>query len=131
MQKTSLNKEVTIFLDELKHPLRKEIELLRECVLGADKNLEENVKWNGPNYSLSGNDRVTMKIQPPKNVQLIFHRGAKVKEQPKEKLIKNDFGILDWKENDRAVATFKTMEEIKANAIPLRKVIEQWLLASM
>ena len=126
-QKINLNPEVSTFLDAQNHPLRSEIELLRQCMLSSNKNLSENIKWNGPNYCLGGEDRITMKVQPPKNIQLIFHRGAKVKEQPKEKLIKEDFGLLDWKGNDRAVATFKTIKEIENSKKSLSTIITEWL----
>jgi len=81
MQLININTEVTDFLNELNHPFRDEIEQLRICVLSADKNLTENIKWNGPNYCFDNEDRITMRIQPPtKQVQLIFHRGAKKQE---------------------------------------------------
>jgi len=59
------NQEVTACLEALNHPLRKEIEALRNIILSADNRLEENVKWNGPNYCLEHADRITMKIHPP------------------------------------------------------------------
>lgn len=122
-----MNPEVTKFLDELNHPRRDEIEQLRKIILSAKSGIEENIKWNGPNYTFNGEDRITMKIQPPKNVQLIFHRGAKVLEIPTEKLLKEDFGILNWKGNDRAVATFVIMEEIVSTKESLQKIIEEWV----
>lgn len=128
--KVNLNPQVTIFLDEQNHPMRKEIEALRHLILTANKGLVENIKWNGPNYSLNDRDRITMKIQPPKNIQLIFHRGAKVKEQPKEKLIREDFGLLDWKENDRAVAIFMSVLEIENNKEFISAIINEWLIAA-
>src|SRR5690348_5510013 len=109
-QKSTPNKEVTRFLHELNHPLRDEIEQLRLIILAADSRLTENIKWNGPNYCLDNdNDRITMKIQPPKQLQLILHRGAKVKVQPKDRLINDESGLLVWKENDRAIVTMKDM----------------------
>lgn len=74
----SIKSEVDIFLDECNHPLRKEIEKLRVVILSSEKKLTENIKWNGPNYSIGDIDCITMNIQPPKIIQLIFHRGAKV-----------------------------------------------------
>lgn len=71
------SKKVTQFLDDLNHPLRKEIEQLRLIILGADPRLSENIKWNGPNFSFNGEDRITMRIHPSKQIQVIFHRGAK------------------------------------------------------
>ena len=51
-----LNSAVTKFLDELNHPFREEIELLREIILSAETGLDENIKWNGPNYSIQDKD---------------------------------------------------------------------------
>lgn len=122
-----MNCEVNQFLDQLNHPLRKEIEQLRKYILSAKSGSEENIKWNGPNYTFNGEDRITMKIHPPKNVQLIFHRGAKILEMPKEKLIIDYSGLLTWKTNDRAVATFVTLEEIVSNKEALQKIICEWI----
>jgi len=125
--RTHLNSEVTAFLDGQNHPLRKEIQVLRIIILSADNRLAENIKWNGPNYCLEQADRITMKIQPPKQVQLVFHRGAKVQEQPKDKLIKDSTGLLIWKENDRAVATFKSMADIENNKVSVAKIVKDWV----
>lgn len=84
-QEMNLNNDVTKFLDDLNHSLRNEIEELRQTILSADIDLSEN----GPNYSHDTNDRITMRINPPKQLQLIFHRGAKVKVQPKDRFIKD------------------------------------------
>ncbi len=130
MKINHINPVVSIFLDEQNLPLRKEIEFLRQSILSSNKNLSENIKWNGPNYCMDKEDRITMKIQPPKNIQIIFHRGAKVKEQPKEKLIKEDFGLLAWKGNDRAVATFKSILEIEKCKETLSTIINEWLKAA-
>nr|WKN37778.1 DUF1801 domain-containing protein [Tunicatimonas sp. TK19036] len=128
--KTNLNDEVTKFLDALNHPFREEIEQLRVIILEAARGLTENIKWNGPNYCFDNDDRITMKIQPPKQIQLIFHRGAKVQKQPQHKLIKEDTGLLTWKENDRAVATFKKSEDIKNHGLALTKIVQEWIEAT-
>ena len=103
---------------------------MRSCILAANTNLTENIKWNGPNYCFENEDRITMKIHPPKQVQLIFHTGAKVKVQPKAKLINNDFGMLDWKGNDRAIATFKNMQDIEIGKAALIQIVSEWIIAT-
>jgi len=128
--KANKNTEVTKFLDAQNHPFRNEIEQLRNEILNAESNLTENIKWNGPNYCFNNEDRITMRIQPPKKIQLIFHRGAKVKEQPKNKLIHDNSGLLLWKENDRAVATFINMEDIENKKSELLKIIKEWIEAT-
>jgi hypothetical protein len=130
-QKANLNSEVTDFLDEQKHPFRKEIEQLRNCILSANTALTENIKWNGPNYCFDNEDRITMRIQPPtKQVQLIFHRGAVKKTQPKDKLIQTKSKLLVWKENDRAIATFKNMKDIEIAEMDLIEIVKKWIDAT-
>lgn len=71
-----------------------------------------------------------MRIHPPKQLQLIFHRGAKVKAQPEHNLIQDDFNLLVWKENDRAVASFRNWEELDKSADNLKSLIESWIIAA-
>ncbi|HPE75195.1 MAG TPA: DUF1801 domain-containing protein [Draconibacterium sp.] len=128
---TELNEEVTIFLDKLNHPLRKEIDSLRSLILSSNNLLKENIKWNGPNYSWCGNDRITMRIQPPKQIQIIFHRGAKKLQQPQNRLINDETSFLKWKENDRAIVSFKSFDEIENSRTILQKVVSDWIEATM
>jgi hypothetical protein len=129
-KKPDLNPAVTKFLDDLNHPFRNEIEQLRHYILNSNSELTENIKWNGPNYCLGNNDRITMRIQPPKQVQLIFHRGAKTLKQPDDRLISNDYGLLTWKENDRAFATFKNMADIERSKTHLANIVRDWIIAA-
>jgi hypothetical protein len=124
----NLNHEVSDFLDQLKHPFRSEIELLRSIVLSVDDKLAENIKWNGPNYSYENKDMITMRIQPPaEQAQLILHRGAVKQEQPKNKLIGSASKLLVWKENDRAIITFKSMKDIESSRVELFDIINAWI----
>ncbi|MBT1705301.1 DUF1801 domain-containing protein [Fulvivirgaceae bacterium PWU20] len=119
--------EVNDFLDNLEHPLMPIILKLRSVILTSDKKLTEHIKWNAPSFCINGDDRITMKLFPPKNVQIIFHRGAKVKAQPKEKLIDDITGLLKWVTNDRAVATFTSLEEVESKASDLKVIVKKWI----
>ncbi len=119
--------ELSTFLDELNHPLRMEIENLREFILNSDVRITENIKWNGPNYCINNEDRITMRVQPPKQIQLIFHRGAKVQELPKNRIIEDDSGLLIWKTSDRAVATFRNAGEIEQGKVNLTDIVKKWI----
>ena len=94
MSQNNLNSDVTAFLDSLKHPLRDEIECLRKIIMSTDYVLAEGIKWKGPNYSINGEDRITIRIHPQKHLQVIFHRGAKVKEQPVERYLNKNIAII-------------------------------------
>lgn len=118
------------YLATLEHPLKREIEQLRALILAANEDLTENIKWNAPNFCLNGEDRITMRIHPPKQLQLIFHRGAKVQEQPKDRLISDNSELLVWKTNDRAVATFANSTDILVKKSALTGIINAWLSAT-
>lgn len=130
MKNLQLSKEADEFLNQLNHPLIEEIQILRKLILSCSKELSENVKWNAPNYTHNGQDRITMKILPPKNIQLIFHRGAKKQEQPANHLIEDPNGLLTWKENDRAIATFTNYESIEKSKETICKLVTDWISAS-
>lgn len=125
-----LNPEVSAFLDEQSHPLRENIEILRNIILSSNQEIKENIKWNGPNYCFKDQDRISMRINPPKQLQLIFHRGAKKITQPTTKLIEEPSSLLVWKENDRAVATFKSIDDIINDKEILQKIVKKWIEAA-
>lgn len=125
------SKEVTQFLTKINHPFRKGIELLRDYILQTDNGLIENIKWNGPNYCVDNEDKITMRIHPPsKQVQLIFHRGAKKQKQPKNKLIEDNSKLLTWKENDRAILTFNNIKAIEDFETDLAEIVRKWIVAT-
>lgn len=129
-ERVSISREVTMLLDDLNHPLRAEIEQLRLTILNTVNGLTENVKWNGPNYCYKNEDRITMRVHPPKQIQLIFHRGAKKRTQPKNKIISDKSGFLIWKENDCAVVSFKTMADIENCKLELEVIVRGWIKAT-
>ena len=119
--------EVEQYLNELEHPLKNEFLEIRSLIYSHFPQLTEVIKWNAPSYQINKIDFLTFKLFPPKNIQLIFHRGAKVKEQPKNRLITDDSNLLKWAANDRAIATFSTLEEVKANENALILIISNWM----
>lgn len=126
----SMNPEVSHFLSEQNHPLIDLINQLRGVILNTGCGLEENIKWNGPNFHLANEDRITMKIFPPKQIQLIFHRGAKKQTQPDQKLISEHSALLQWKENDRAILSLKTVEDLSKHQSEIQQIVKDWIKAT-
>lgn len=126
----SMNPEVSHFLSEQNHPLIDLINQLRGVILDTACGLEENIKWNGPNFHVANEDRITMKIFPPKQIQLIFHRGAKKQTQPDQKLISEHSGLLQWKENDRAILSLKTVEDLSKHQSEIQEIVKDWIKAT-
>ncbi|MNS49522.1 hypothetical protein D3C72_821310 [compost metagenome] len=93
---------VAEFMATLDHPRKAEIDAIRQVVLAADPAITEQVKWNAPSFCYAGDDRVTFRLHPPQKVQLIFHRGAKVKDTAGFRF-EDPTGMLTWAAPDRAV----------------------------
>lgn len=119
---------VQIYLDGLDHPMKPEILKIREMIFEVNPNLTEQIKWNAPSFCLNREDKITFNLPPKKDsIQLVFHRGVKKKELPKEKLINDDSGLLKWATNDRAVIRFTSMQEILDNETDFLEIIRKWL----
>lgn len=117
---------VDAFLASLEHPLKAEIEAVRAIIRGADKRIGEAIKWNAPSFH-SREHFATLKLHPPKAVQVVFHTGAKVKPGARPLEVGDPSGLLKWAAPDRAVATFASMKDIKAHKAALVAIVRQWL----
>jgi hypothetical protein len=122
-------REVDQFLATLEHPLKAEIARVRAIILAADPEITERIKWKAPSFCYRGDDRVTMKLHPPTSLQLIFHRGAKVKDSA-DFTFADDTGLLKWAAKDRAILTLRDMDEIEANEAALADLLNRWMRAT-
>ena len=122
--------EVGRFLAGLEHPLKAEIERVRAIVLAADPEITERIKWKAPSFCYRGDDRVTMRLHPSTRLQLIFHRGAKVKDST-DFTFDDPTGLMSWATKDRAVVTFTDMAEIEAHEVELADLVARWMQATV
>ena len=124
--------QVKEFILATKHPLKKAVEEIRAVILGADKGITEHIKWNAPSFCFDGDDRITFNLSKADRILLIFHRGAKVKESKrKDPLFEDTTRLLEWLAPDRAVLKFQTIEEVAGKKSALKKVVKQWLAATI
>jgi hypothetical protein len=118
--------EVNRFMEGLAHPRKEEIELVRTTILGSNEAITEQIKWNAPSFCFNGDDRVTFRLHPGDRVELIFHRGPKVKES-KDFAFEDTTGLLKWVAKDRAVVAFQDVEDVEAKRTALAEVVDQWM----
>lgn len=120
--------DVADYLAALEHPRKPEVVALRRLILAADRGITERIKWNAPSYGVGGDDRVTMRLAPKGQVQLVFHRGAKV--------ITDGFtfadptGWLVWAAPDRATLTVEDAADLKANGAAIAALVVRWMKAT-
>ena len=95
--------EVNVFMTQLDHPLKDEIEAVR-AIIKSNKKIAERIKWNAPSFFYT-DDLATIHVKAKQHVHLIFHHPAIVK-------IKSDLLEGDYK--DRRMMYFENMDEVKA-----------------
>lgn len=118
------------FMAGLAHPLKAEIEAVRSIVLGADPAITEHIKWNAPSFCYGGDDRVTLRLNPPSKLQLIVHRGAKVKDATGFRF-EDATGLVKWVAPDRGVVALGAMADIQANREALADLVRRWVIATV
>lgn len=117
----------TALLDAHKHPLRKELDLLRSLILGADPRVEEGVKWNTASYRTT---EWFATLNGPKHVKapmVILHAGAKAKGIVLKDRITDPEGLWNWMGNDRAQIVLKDLEDIASKRTVLRSILRSWI----
>ncbi len=120
---------VTAFLHDLEHPRKAEIERLREIIFEADPALRDQIKWNAPSFGIDGEDRITFRLQPGDKLDLIFHRGAEVKDSADFSFTDDD-ELVTWLSPDRGIISFGDVADIEAKAKPLRALVKRWIAAT-
>ena len=118
------------FMHTLDHPLKAEIEAVRALIRTADGEVSEQIKWNAPSFGYNGEDRITFRLHPPTQFQLIFHRGAKVREDGATFNFEDKRGLLQWVAPDRAMVTLRNMDEVQTHAAALTELVKAWLHAT-
>lgn len=105
-------KNVDEYMAELEHPLKAEINAVREIIKSNTK-IAERIKWNAPSYFYK-EDLVTFNHRNQKQVHLVFHHIAITKN--KSKLLEGDY-------KDRRMMYFSSMEDIESKEKELKSII--------
>lgn len=118
--------EVDRYLDGLPAALAGTLARLRAGIRGvAPADTVENVKWNGPNYTLGGVDRLTVGTDPRGKVRIVMHRGVKIVDAEGFSF-DDDTGLVRWAAADRGVITLDPAG-IDAHRDEIVALIERWL----
>jgi uncharacterized protein YdeI (YjbR/CyaY-like superfamily) len=111
------SKVVADFLTNLKHPLKTEMEKVREIILGANPKIEEDIKWGGPSFDYK-KPMATFNPRVKDFVAVIFHEGE---------LLNDKSGLLEPGPKGKAYVKFHSMAEVKANKTNLENVVKAWV----
>lgn len=115
------------YLQGLKHGRKNEVEAVREVILSVECGITERIKWNSPSFCIEGDDRITFRLQPNDRVQLVFHRGARKRDDSETFTFEDSSGLLEWVASDRAVVTFRDLDDVKAKSRALKDLVSNWM----
>lgn len=114
-------------MEALDHPRKGEIDELRAAILASNPDITEQVKWNAPSFCYRGDDRVTFRLQPEDRVELILHRGAKVRPDADAFEFDDPTGLLTWASSDRGVVSVGNERELKAKKADIVMLVNLWM----
>jgi uncharacterized protein YdhG (YjbR/CyaY superfamily) len=105
------------YMDALDHPLKAEVQAIRDIIKAVSPSIKEEVKWNAPSFSYK--DYIaTFNLRTHQHVHLIFHN-------PSIATVKSD--ILEGDYVDRRMTYFTDMNDVKAKQPALEYVVKTLL----
>lgn len=107
--------KVDEFMMALDHPLKVEVQTLRNIIKGVNKEITEEIKWKAPSFSYRGEYLVTFNLRDTSRVHLVFHNP--LIPQVKSKLLEGDY-------KDRRMAYFADMQDIETKKPVLQKALK-------
>ena len=106
--------EVDHFLDELDHPLKAEVQMIREIIKNVNNEITEQIKWKAPSFSYRGEYLVTFNLRDQQKIHLVFHNPQIA--NVKSRLLEGDY-------EDRRMTYFADENDIKAKKATLEKAL--------
>ena len=106
--------QVDEFMSRLDHPFKAEVEMIREIIRNANKDITEEIKWKAPTFSYQGEYLVTFNLWEKGRLHLVFHNPmiSKVKST----LLEGDY-------DHRRMAYFSDKQDIQAKRDLLEKAL--------
>lgn len=118
---------VESFLASFDHPCKEEILALRQIILAADPTITEGIKWNVPSFQTSEHF-ATLNLRAKNGVGVILHFGAKKNDISTTGVsIPDPDSLLEWLAKDRAIVTFRDLNDIAARQSAFTNLIRQWI----
>lgn len=125
--KRAAPESVETFLSSLDHPSKQEILTLRRIILAADPAIAESIKWKAPSFYTSEHF-ATMNLRVKKGIAVILHFGAKKSDISTTGVaIPDPDSLIEWLAKDRAMVTFRDLDDIAARRSSFTKLIREWI----
>ena len=107
--------QVDEFMEKLDHPIKAEVQMIRDIIKTANHDITEQIKWNAPSFSYKEQYLVTFNLREKQRIHLVFHNPmiSKVKSE-----------LLEGNYPDRRMAYFAGDDDIRAKRPALEKALK-------
>lgn len=109
--------QVTAYMTALIHPLKQEINAVRDILKAAHPSVHERIKWNAPSYFTTV-DLVTFNHRNQSAVHLVFHHAAIVSVVSPH---------LEGTYADRRMMYFRNMGEVLSLKGELTRIMKEYV----
>jgi len=105
----------------------REIDAVRAAILDAAPGIREVFKWSSATFRAS-DDFATVNWRERSAVQLVFHKGARVKDGSTAPMrIPDPKKLIRWLSTDRCLVTLGSGKEVAANRRALQAIVRAWI----
>lgn len=120
-------RSVEAFLASLDEASKQKVCALRQIFLAADPSIAEGIKWNVLSFRTS-EYFATMNLRVKIGIGVVFHFGAKKRDISRTGVeIPDPASLLVWLAKDRAMVTFRDVDDITARRSALTNLIREWI----
>lgn len=106
--------QVDEFMEQLDHPFKAEVQMMRGIIKNVNKDITEQIRWNAPSFSYKGEYLVTFNLWEKARVHLVFHNP--MISRVKSRLLEGDY-------DQRRMAYFADKKDIEEKKTALEKVL--------
>jgi len=128
--KPTETEKVDAYMASFEHPLKDVLAELRSIILGADKGIGEEIKWNAPTFFYTGPMRlsdpklferymIVSNVHPKDHIMLVFPSGDRVDDG--SGLLEGDYA------DGRRLLRIHSLEEAREKRALLEQLIKKWL----
>ncbi|MEQ1608921.1 MAG: DUF1801 domain-containing protein [Hyphomonadaceae bacterium] len=109
----------------LDHPLKADIEFVRNLILSLSPEISDGVKWNSLSFRHT-DWFATVNLRSKDAIQLVAHTGAKAKDNPELK-VPDPGGLLLCLAKDCAPITLGAVSPVRTNAKTFEAIVKVWI----
>ena len=118
--------EVEKFLKGYEHPMKAEIQVLRQLIHDSSLDIREGVKWNSLSFQTS-DWFATLNKRETSRIEIVLHFGAKKKDGADVDNVDDPAGLLKKLAKDRCLLAIDGGEDLRAKQSAIKALVRDWI----